>query len=161
MSYVDIHFCSDKHLLISDNKKQVYLSNEGYEMITLIGFDTTLKFSFICYINDIKQLGCIYYQLHEYDPKIYGKNFNIYILDPLFINTKLKQLIIENISLYNNFWSNKVNFKIYQEINIDTRYNLIIDTVKQQLIYSDDYRKFIFIDKKYFFNSKNCKLLLE
>lgn len=161
MSYIDIHFCSDKYLLISDNKRQLYLSNEGYKMITLIGFNIDLKISFICYIYDINQLGCIYYQLHEYNPRIYGNNFNIFILDPNKSNIKLKKEIIYRISLYNKYWLNKINFMIYDEFNINTEYNLMIDTISQQIMYNNTYKKSQFIDKRYFFNSLNCNLLLE
>ena len=74
MTYVDIHFCSNKYMLISDNKRLVYLSNNGYDMITILGFDYHNKVSFMCHIDNIDQLGCIYYQLHEYNPKKFSKN---------------------------------------------------------------------------------------
>ena len=161
MTYVDIHFCSDRYMLISNNKRLVYLSNNGYDIITIFGFDYNNKVSFLCHINNIDQLGCIYYQLHEYNPKIYNKTFNVYILDPCNYNNKLKNKIINNIFLYNKYWNNKIKFELNIKFDIDTRFYLVINTKDQQLLYNNNYKKSDFIDNRYFFNSINCKLLLE
>ena len=77
---MNVCFANEPKFVISDNLSKIYLGVYNYNNLILFGFDTFYKFSFLSNINNLEQIGGIFYHLNEYR-----------VVDHLYQNVMMKQ----------------------------------------------------------------------
>ena len=152
--------CTDDLFLIARKDENLYLvdSDIEYNNFIVIGIDIKSESSFLCQMKYIDNLVYLYYQLYEYEPNIYNKQFEIYICPRNHCRYTTKNKIIDILSLYNRFWYYKVKLIFKQFIDYNLDYFISINSNDQTIYY---FEKVINIRKgSNYFNVNNCKLLI-